>query len=135
MLVHGHEMQKEASGAHYTWCSRPHRHPDGRQPLAQETAAEDEAANSEGAILAFAQGQKMERSIVYLPAVSGQPPWPHTWGGAVRGGRGWGVIKKATDAAGLPGPRELQVSAAGQESPRRSCQLPAVMPWGGLTCR
>lgn len=140
VLAHRHETEKEASGAHYTRCGRPHRHPDRRQPLAQAMAAEEEAASSERAILAFAQGQEKERSTVYLSAVSGQPTTEASHlGQAVRGERGWGVIKTARGSAGLPGPRRLQMSVAGQAAwlscPRRSCQLPAVMPWDGLTCR
>lgn len=114
-LAHRHEAEKEASATHHTRCGRPHRHPDRRQPLAQATAAEEEAARSKRAILAFAQGQEKERSTVYLSAVSGQPTTVASHlERAVRGERGWGVIKTARDSAALPGPRKLQVSVAGQ---------------------
>lgn len=125
-----HETEKEAGGAQYTRCGQPYRHSDRRQPLAQATAAEEEAASSERAVLAFAQGQEKERSTACLPAVPGQPRRGFT------PGVGWFLVKGGGASSKKPG---TQQDSQGHGNCRRvllgrQCGSPALGEAASYQC-
>lgn len=100
VLAHREETEKEASGAHYTWCGRPHRHPDRRQPLAQAMAAEEEAPALNEPFWPLPKDRKRKDPLcTFLQFLGNQPPWPHTWGGRF-------VVKGAGVSSKQPGTQQ-----------------------------